>query len=139
MAGTMKSGNFGAETTGTGMTFVAHPLTSSIAAAAVTRSAFRIQCPVTVIRDISPGRGIPAGGVAPRSNIPDDSRYSHSSAFVRRSRELRRDPSVALAEAGRALPAGRRAPGFMPPIMVTGHSEKFTSPRGPGDRSGGAV
>src|SRR6266852_9962965 len=52
-------------------------------------------CPVTVVRDITPGRGIPAGCVAPPSNIPD---------ILGR----------------RALPSGRRAPGFMPRSTGTG-------------------
>src|SRR6266852_9183482 len=48
-------------------------------------------------RDITPGRGIPAGGVAPPSNIPD---------ILGR----------------RALPSGRRAPGFIPRSTGTGYS-----------------
>src|SRR5713101_1991498 len=66
-------------------------------------------------RDITPGRGIPpppqrgcrvgdpgAGCVAPPSNIPD---------ILGR----------------RALPSGRRAPGFMPRSTVTGHSIRIVS------------
>ena len=55
-----------------------------------------LQCPDRVIRDIIPGRGIPAGGVAPPSDIPD---------ILGR----------------RALPSGRRAPGLMPRSTRSGH------------------
>ena len=53
-------------------------------------------CPVPMVRDITPGRGIPAGCVAPLSNTP---------GILGR----------------RALPSGCRAPGFMPRSTGTGH------------------
>ena len=55
------------------------------------------------------GRCIPGGCVAPPSNTPNIIDRPPSFAAYARGRELRRDLAEALAEAGRALPAGRLA------------------------------
>ena len=82
------------------------------------------------MRHITPGRGIPPRSVAPPSDMADILGRPPSFAAHRKRRELRRDLAVALAEAGRALRSGRRAPGFLQRITLQGdlHSAPFWRP-----------